>query len=831
MFLFVRNNGRLRAASTKLATSTPVRVGMRLDTREELWRLIEHNTTLFNPYKLPHVLAALRRFYAPGDPQWESEQLKLYFQRATKCMSRFVNVMDMRSPELAQAVDLCRKVGTAESRDLGETIINTIITTMPAMTLDKASRYMYAFARHEIVDVRFWVEASSYVRNCGMVPRDSNDLTTLVYSFRKACVAHDPIYDYLAELATEQLVAGLNPVQTHTCLATFTRVELKDATVVQKLVDHFTELVERAEELQPSAMASGLKRSPMLVCAEDILSAAVSIARVPDMVDSSKMMKASINLAWRDLTVLSSDEIVSFLWCLRQVQAEETEEFFKAAVQDLLQTQPADGEKENLSAVKLIWLCEASEIWATPEEVSRLIVRLRKLLPQVDSCGLMARLVASVTKLNSTVWAENGPFTDMILSRSLDLVAEAQGPTVLTDICNLLSLLVDIRPEQANELALKALAGRSQTERSTAMRVLGIPEPEGVDEVAQTEEVEEIVAEVEPTPVAEDMKREDFDEVYTRLAAALASSEDSRISEVVRRVSEVVVDGTLTAVQLVSITELLVGEEFRGARRLSGVLYLFEKIGEAAVTRMGSMSTELAVQMMANFALSGVPYVYLFENMVKDRAATMSPIQAIRTLEACASLRIRIPKEMTLLVRQCLEGPNALVRLSSSHAVRLLTCTSALRLAPSSDRQGGDFVSRILDRVMDAELSPLPAQATVKLINSCFLQAYTPSDRHLVFLFDRLQKSLPSAEGSNLREAKYAVARYMMYIFAHPDTHIAGAVTRLPVETQEFIANLIAEDTEDLGSKHERCGVSDTTLEVRQRATLAMAKAGIPYDL
>ncbi|KAF4717438.1 hypothetical protein FOZ63_032349, partial [Perkinsus olseni] len=58
-----------------------------------------------------------------------------------------------------------------------------------------------------------------------------------------------------------------------------------------------------------------------------------------------------------------------------------------------------------------------------------------------------------------------------------------------------------------------------------------------------------------------------------------------------------------------------------------------------------------------------------------------------------------------------------------------------------------------------------------------------------------------------------------------------GAVTRLPVETQEFIANLIAEDTEDLGSKHERCGVSDTTLEVRQRATLAMAKAGIPYDL
>ncbi|KAF4753537.1 hypothetical protein FOZ62_006984, partial [Perkinsus olseni] len=557
---------------------------------------------------------------------WEKFKI-LYFQRATKCMSRFVNVMDMRSPELAQAVDLCRKVGTAESRDLGETIINTIITTMPAMTLDKASRYMYAFARHEIVDVRFWVEASSYVRNCGMVPRDSNDLTTLVYSFRKACVAHDPIYDYLAELATEQLVAGLNPVQTHTCLATFTRVELKDATVVQRLVDHFTELVERAEELQPSAMASGLKRSPMLVCAEDILSAAVSIARVPDMIDSSKMMKASINLAWRDLTVLSSDEIVSFLWCLRQVQAEETEEFFKAAVQDLLKTQPADGEKENLSAVKLIWLCEASEIWATPEEVSRLIVRLRKLLPQVDSCGLMARLVASVTKLNSTVWAENGPFTDMILSKSLDLVAEAQGPTVLTDICNLLSLLVDIRPEQANELALKALAGRSQTERSTAMRVLGIPEPEGVDEVAQTEEVEEIVAEAEPTPVAQDMKREDFDEIYTRLATALASSEDSRISEVVDRLAEVVVDGTLTAVQLVSITELLVGEEFRGARRLTGVLYLFEKIGEAAVTRMGSMSTELAVQMMANFALSGVPYVYLFENIVKDRAATMSPIQ------------------------------------------------------------------------------------------------------------------------------------------------------------------------------------------------------------
>ncbi|KAF4713697.1 hypothetical protein FOZ63_011337 [Perkinsus olseni] len=48
---------------------------------------------------------------------------------------------------------------------------------------------------------------------------------------------------------------------------------------------------------------------------------------------------------------------------------------------------------------------------------------------------------------------------------------------------------------------------------------------------------------------------------------------------------------------------------------------------------------------------------------------------------------------------------------------------------------------------------------------------------------------------------------------------------------QEFIANLIAEDTEDLGSKHERCGVSDTTLEVRQRATLGMAKAGIAYDL
>ncbi|KAF4716455.1 hypothetical protein FOZ62_030655 [Perkinsus olseni] len=48
---------------------------------------------------------------------------------------------------------------------------------------------------------------------------------------------------------------------------------------------------------------------------------------------------------------------------------------------------------------------------------------------------------------------------------------------------------------------------------------------------------------------------------------------------------------------------------------------------------------------------------------------------------------------------------------------------------------------------------------------------------------------------------------------------------------EEFIANLIAEDTEDLGSKHERCGVSDTTLEVRQRATLGMAKAGIAYDL
>ncbi|KAF4757814.1 hypothetical protein FOZ63_000103, partial [Perkinsus olseni] len=45
---------------------------------------------------------------------------------------------------------------------------------------------------------------------------------------------------------------------------------------------------------------------------------------------------------------------------------------------------------------------------------------------------------------------------------------------------------------------------------------------------------------------------------------------------------------------------------------------------------------------------------------------------------------------------------------------------------------------------------------------------------HLVFLFDRLQKSLFLAEGSDLREAKYAVARYMMYILAHPDTHIAG---------------------------------------------------------
>lgn len=506
--------------------------------------------------------------------------------------------------------------------------MNTIISTMPAMTLDKASRYMYAFARHEIVDVRFWVEASAYVRNCGMVPRDSNDLTTLVYSFRKACVAHDPIYDYLAELATEQLITGLNPVQTHTCLATFTRVELKDASVVQKLVDHFADLVERAEELHPSAMASGLKRSPMLVCAEDILSAAVSIARVPDMVDSARMMKASINLAWRDLTVLSSDEIVSFLWCLRQVQVEETEEFFKAAVQDLLKSQPSEGEKENLSAVKLIWLCEASEIWATSEEVSRLISRLRKLLPQVDSCGLMARLVASMTKLNTSVWAENGAFTDMVLSRSLDLVAEAQGPSVLTDICNLLSLLVDIRPEQSTELALKALAGRSQTERLTAMRVLGIEQdPQGVDEAVQTEEVEEIVAEIDVTPVMEDMRREDFDKIYTRLAEGLMSSEDSRVLEAVDRLTDVVVDGTLTAVQLVSITELLVGEEFSGARGLGKVLYLFEKVGEASVTRMKSMSTELAVQLMANFASSGVPYVYLFENIIKDRAATMSPIQ------------------------------------------------------------------------------------------------------------------------------------------------------------------------------------------------------------
>ncbi|KAF4670173.1 hypothetical protein FOL47_002160 [Perkinsus chesapeaki] len=807
------------------------------DSREELWRLIDHNTTLFNPYKLPHVLAALRRFHAPTDPQWQSEQLKLYFQRATKCMSRFVNIMDMRSPEVGQAIDLCRKIGTVESRALGETIMNTIITTLPAMTLDKASRYMYAFARHEIVDVRFWVEASNYVRNCGMVPRDSNDLTTLVYSFRKACVAHDPIYDYLAELTTEELISGLNPVQTHTCLATFTRVELKDTSVVQQLIDHFTELLESAEELQPSAMGNGLKRSPMLVCAEDILSAAVSIARVPDMVDCGKMMRAAIHLTWRNLPVLSSDEIVSFLWCLRQVEVADTEEFFKAAVQDLLRGQPT--EKEDLSAVKLIWLCEASEIWAAPEEIEKLVSRLGKLLPQVDSCGLMARLVASVTKLNSSVWVQNAIFTDMVLSRSLDLVAEARGPTVLTDVCNLLSLLVDIRPEQATDLAMRALAGRSQGERSTVMKVLGIPEVQQEEEIAEEaieEQIEEQI-EVEILPVVKDTPTvvEDFDTVYSNLASALAATDARKIGEVVERLVEMISDGAVSPGQLVSLTDLVVSGEFRGAQESNEALYLFERIGEAVVTRMGLMSTELAVQLLANFAVAGVPYVYLFENVMRERVRTMSPIQAIRALEACAALRIRMPREMSSLVRQCLDAPNALAKLSSSHSVRLLTCMSGLRLAPPSERNGrGDYVSRILDRVMDAELSPLPAPSVIKLITSCFLQAYTPSDCHLLFLFDRLEKSLLSSDGMDLVEARKAVARYMIYLFAHPDTHISSAVTRLPIETREFIANLIAnsEDTNEVGSvTSNRPAVSDTTLELRQRSTLAMAKAKMPYDL
>lgn len=53
-------------------------------------------------------------------------------------------------------------------------------------------------------------------------------------------------------------------------------------------------------------------------------------------------------------------------------------------------------------------------------------------------------------------------------------------------------------------------------------------------------------------------------------------------------------------------------------------------------------------------------------------------------------------------------------------------------------------------------------------------------------------------------------------------------MTRLPVESQEFIANLTVENSDDSGSNHSKAAASDTTLELRQRATLEMAKAGIP---
>eukprot|EP00931_Biecheleriopsis_adriatica_P048775 TRINITY_DN28186_c0_g1_i1.p1 TRINITY_DN28186_c0_g1~~TRINITY_DN28186_c0_g1_i1.p1 ORF type:complete len:1021 (-),score=191.67 TRINITY_DN28186_c0_g1_i1:61-3081(-) len=817
-------------------TSPPVRQRGGADATGQagLWELMESNTQLFNPRKLPSILVPAARL---SKEECEDKRLREFLERARKFLDGQGQVLRTLGPSGAAAsVQAARRLELPEARNFALALLSSMTSQVRELSPIVLADLAQELLKYRVTDKLLWqAVADSVMDRSDLGPAQLVSLLdslrrSLAFGFRPNRALEmlcEASADRREEFSGKQLVGVIGSVsRLGNHLSTSAQYK-----ALQLMLDRW--LASQA------ALLEGTQSS-------QIVSLAVSLTNVSSFLNVRTDNFVAAAAGWALHTaapvggVLTAEELIVLLWALKELTSlglAPHKELLAIAVPRL----QAEAKPEGWSLLRLVQSFEVllasrhalvqSRMGDVPDVTDDCAEDLQTLESMISvalgaslndaSSAMVARVLALWEQAGMDFWSRCPSIAEALVQRTLELASDASVPAAqlhpLLDTISASSLSRLPVFRDAGRAALCAVtASRHDAEDPAMAAALRALEKEHTSEPwsAATTEAAAMQDGAIPLQASADAKSQP---VLSPMGLA------ERLGQQCKQGADTA-EVTATSEALLAVLTNMAPDEIvpalghvlaGGRRRLArdpAVLEVVERIGDQVAAHTNDLSTLQLVSALEWFASVGLPYHLLFESVLlelldRQRAQSVSWGQAIGVLESFAAVRLRIP-ELEVLYSY-LRRPQELARLPTMALVRFLSAAARLELTDEAGLDSREMVDRILAETTPQR--PLPLEESVIIVQSLLLSGTVPPDKQLRHLLTWIA----GARVPQLLPQQLAVLRqYSFFLLAQEDINVRGSLLRMPVEMQNFISEMLRHRSASFTP-----GSSDTTRRFRDEVS------------